>query len=47
MKDRNLRAAFQAWEELSSDPESIIAYESRVKFMIDEEATLEDAKYHA
>jgi len=47
MKDRNLREAFEAWEELSQDPESIIAYESRVKFMIDEVATLEDAKYHA
>ncbi len=39
MKDRNLREAFEAWEELSQDPESIIAYESRVKFMIDEVAT--------
>lgn len=47
MKDRYLREAFEAWEELSQDPESIIAYESRVKFMIDEVATLEDAKYHA
>ncbi len=47
MKDRNLREAFEAWEELSQDPESIIAYESRIKLMIDEVATLEDAKYHA
>lgn len=47
MKDNHLREAFQAWEELSQDPESIIAYQSRVKNIIDEAATIEDAKYHA
>jgi len=47
MKDNHLREAFEAWEELSQDPESIIAYQSRVKYIIDEAATIEDAKYHA
>jgi len=47
MKDNHLREAFEAWEELSQDPESIIAYQSRVKYIIDEAAALEDAKYHA
>ncbi|OEC01239.1 hypothetical protein GY31_13075 [Lysinibacillus sphaericus] len=47
MKDIHLREAFEAWEELSQDPESIIAYQSRVKYIIDEAAALEDAKYHA
>ena len=47
MKDIHLREPFEAWEELSQDPESIIAYQSRVKYIIDEAAALEDAKYHA
>lgn len=47
MKDENLQQALSAWEELSQTPETIIAYQSRLKYMIDEVAKLEDAKYHA
>lgn len=43
MKDKNLRQAFSAWEELSQTPESRIAYESRLKYILDEEAGKQDA----
>lgn len=46
MKDIKLREAFEAWQELSQDPESIIEYESRVKYIIDQAALIDDAKYH-
>lgn len=42
-----MQQALSAWEELSQTPETIIAYQSRLKYMIDEVAKLEDAKYHA
>ena len=45
--DENIRKAFQAWEEISQDPDNIIAYQSRVKYMLDEAAKIEDAKYYA
>ncbi|GLC87276.1 Rpn family recombination-promoting nuclease/putative transposase [Lysinibacillus piscis] len=44
MHDESLRQAFTAWEEMSQTPESIIAYQSRLKYVIDEEANLYDAK---
>ena len=47
MSDENLLEAFNAWEELSQTPETIIAYQSRLKYILDEEAKLEDVKYHA
>jgi len=47
MTDENIRKAFQAWEEISQDPDNIIAYQSRVKYMLDEAAQIEDAKYYA
>ncbi|POZ56702.1 hypothetical protein LYSIN_01485 [Lysinibacillus sphaericus] len=47
MTDENIRKAFQAWQEISQDPETILAYQSRVKYMLDEAAKIEDAKYHA
>ncbi len=47
MTDENIRKAFQAWQEISQDPETILAYQSRVKYMLDEAANIEDAKYHA
>ncbi|MFJ7661897.1 hypothetical protein ACIQXW_05780 [Lysinibacillus sp. NPDC097162] len=47
MTDENIRKALQAWEEISQDPDNIIAYQSRVKYLLDEEAKIEDAKYHA
>lgn len=43
MKDESLRQAFGAWEELSQTPESRIAYESRLKYILDEEASKKDA----
>ena len=47
MEDKNLQKAFGAWEEMSQTKETIIAYQSRLKYILDEEARLEDAKYHA
>lgn len=38
MKDENLRAAFDTWEEISQAPETILAYQSRLKYIQDEEA---------
>ncbi|MEG0258291.1 MAG: Rpn family recombination-promoting nuclease/putative transposase [Lysinibacillus sp.] len=42
MKDENLLEAFNAWEYLSQTPETKIAYESRLKVILDEEARLDD-----
>lgn len=42
MKDETLMAAFDEWEYLSQTPETIIAYQSRLKAIIDEEARLAD-----
>ena len=47
MEDNNLLEAFNVWEELSQTPETIIAYQSRLKYILDEEAKLDDAKYYA
>ncbi|MEG0259398.1 MAG: Rpn family recombination-promoting nuclease/putative transposase [Lysinibacillus sp.] len=44
MRDENLREAFDVWEEISQTPETILAYQSRLKYIIDEEAKLADAK---
>ncbi|GAB0171617.1 hypothetical protein LSPCS325_50540 [Lysinibacillus sp. CTST325] len=38
MKDENLRAVFDTWEEISQSPETILAYQSRLKYILDEEA---------
>ncbi|WP_106494650.1 Rpn family recombination-promoting nuclease/putative transposase [Lentibacillus sp. Marseille-P4043] len=38
MKDKSLRSAFQNWEELSMEEEQRLAYESRLKQVLDEEA---------
>ena len=43
MKDENLLKAFDAWEELSQSPETMIAYQSRLKYIIDEEAKIKHA----
>lgn len=45
MKDENLIEAFNAWENLSQTPESIIAYHSRLKAITDEEAKLDYAMH--
>lgn len=38
MKDENLKNAFRNWEELSMTQEEYLAYESRLKRVLDEEA---------
>ena len=45
MKDERLIEALNAWEELSQTPDTIIAYHSRLKTIIDEEAKLDYAKH--
>lgn len=45
MKDERLVDAFDAWEELSQTPETIIAYQSRLKVIIDEEAKIDYATF--
>ena len=45
MKDERLIEAFTAWEELSQTPDTIIAYQSRLKTIIDEEAKLDYAEF--
>ena len=45
MKDEHLIEAFTAWEELSQTPDTIIAYQSRLKTIIDEEAKLDYAEF--
>ncbi|WP_185907853.1 Rpn family recombination-promoting nuclease/putative transposase [Psychrobacillus soli] len=47
MTDENLSKAFTAWEELSRSKEDILAYESRLKYILDEEGKLDDVKYKA
>ena len=47
MEDKNLQEAFGAWEEMSQTKETIIVYQPRLKYILDEEAKLEDVKYHA
>lgn len=47
MKDEILANAFSAWEQLSKSKEDVLAYESRLKYILDEEAKLEDVKYMA
>ncbi|MFJ8099814.1 Rpn family recombination-promoting nuclease/putative transposase [Lysinibacillus sp. NPDC096212] len=47
MKDEHLLQAFNVWEELSLSQEDVIAYQSRLKYILDEEAKLEDVKHMA
>ncbi|WP_342514713.1 Rpn family recombination-promoting nuclease/putative transposase [Sporosarcina sp. FSL K6-1522] len=47
MKDEKLQDAFTVWQELSRSPEEAFAYESRLKYILDEEAKLDDARYLA
>lgn len=44
MKDDKLYSAFQNWEKLSSTEEEMIAYEARMKRIVDEEAAIREAK---
>lgn len=47
MNDKRIKDALTIWQELSQSPEEYYAYESRLKYILDEEAKLEDAKYFA
>src|SRR5690625_486190 len=42
MKDKTLHSAFNNWEEISMIPEQRIAYESRLKYVMDEEAAIRE-----
>ena len=42
MKDENLLEAFGVWENMSQTPETVLAYQSRLKYMLDEEAKIAD-----
>ncbi|WP_138418204.1 Rpn family recombination-promoting nuclease/putative transposase [Aquibacillus sediminis] len=44
MKDKSLKNAFQNWEELSMTQEEYLAYESRLKRVLDEEAAQREAE---
>ncbi|WPK11382.1 hypothetical protein R6U77_16035 [Lysinibacillus louembei] len=44
MKDETLLEAFNVWESLSQTPDTIIAYQSRLKAILDEEARLDDVR---
>jgi len=46
-EDKHIRDALTIWQELSQSPEKYYAYESRLKYILDEEAKIEDAKYFA
>lgn len=45
MKDEHLLEAFNVWEELSQSPDSVTAYQSRLKYILDEEAKYDHAKH--
>lgn len=45
MKDERLQQAFDTWQELSQNPDTIIAYHSRLKAIIDAEAKLDYARH--
>lgn len=47
MKDEELLNAFNVWQDLSQSPEDYYAYQSRLKYILDEAAKLEDTKYIA
>ncbi|PIC64112.1 hypothetical protein CSV79_08645 [Sporosarcina sp. P13] len=44
MNDETLRSAFENWEALSGTPEEFLAYESRMKRVLDEEAAVKEAE---
>ena len=47
MKDETLRTAFQSWETLSGTQEEVLAYEARLKRVLDEEAAVREAELRA
>lgn len=44
MKDETLQTAFQSWELLSRTQEEVLAYEARLKRVLDEEAAVREAE---
>ena len=44
MNDEILRTAFQSWEVLSGNQEDVLAYEARLKRVLDEEAAIREAE---
>ncbi|REB08872.1 Rpn family recombination-promoting nuclease/putative transposase [Sporosarcina sp. BI001-red] len=44
MNDETLRDAFQSWETLSGTPDEILAYQARLKLVLDEEAAVREAE---
>lgn len=44
MKDETLKDAFQGWEELSMTQEEYLAYESRLKRIMDDESSRREAE---
>lgn len=44
MQDETLHSAFQSWETLSGTPEEMIAYQARLKRVMDEEAAIREAE---
>lgn len=44
MNDETLHAAFESWETLSSTQEEILAYEARLKNVLDQEAAIREAE---
>lgn len=45
MKDEHLLEAFNVWQDLSMSDEEVIAYQSRLKYLLDEEAKYDHAKH--
>ncbi|UTW68359.1 hypothetical protein KHA80_11795 [Anaerobacillus sp. HL2] len=44
MKDEVLKSAFQGWDVLSATQEEVLAYEARLKQVLDEEAARREAE---
>ena len=44
MEDEHLQDAFTSWQELSVEPEGLLAYRTRLKQVMDEEAMVREAK---
>jgi predicted transposase/invertase (TIGR01784 family) len=44
MKDKNLRTAFQSWGEMSDTQKEALAYEARMKKVLDEGAAVREAE---
>ena len=45
MKDKQLLGTFNEWHDLSMFDEDVIAYQSRLKYLLDEEAKYDHAKH--